>query len=119
MLVPSAVIRVPDFLGRKHLVETGLFHVQDLSLERQDSLEFPVPSLLGRTTGRIAFHQVKFAQRRVPFLAIGQLAGKVGDIESPFAPGQFPWLCVPLPGLGPHQWISRGSSWPLRDSPPR
>ena len=86
-----------DLLGGEHLVEAGLFHVEDLPLEGQDRLEFPVTPLLCAASGRIALHQIEFAERRVLFLAVGQLAGEVGDVQRPLAPGQLPRLAGRFP----------------------
>ncbi len=41
----------------QHLVQAGLLHIQDLSLEGKDGLEAPVAPPLGRATGRITLHQ--------------------------------------------------------------
>src|SRR5690554_860214 len=69
------------FGRRQHLVETGFLYVQDLTLQGQDGLGFPVTTLLGTTTRRITLHYEQFRQGRVFFLAVGQLAGQAGDIQ--------------------------------------
>ena len=35
------------FLGREHLVETRLFHIEDLALQRQDRLILAIAALFG------------------------------------------------------------------------
>ena len=72
-----------DLLGGDHLVETGLLHVEDLSLERQDRLEFPVPSLLGRAAGGITLDQVEFAQGRVLSWQSASLPGRLPISRAP------------------------------------
>ena len=47
------------FLGRQHLVETGLLDVQDLAAQRQNRLCAAISPLLGRATGGVAFHQIE------------------------------------------------------------
>ena len=61
----------PDFGHAQHFLRGGLFHIQNLTSERQNRLETPFPSLLGGTAGGITFHQVQFTQRRVFFRTIG------------------------------------------------
>ena len=87
-------------LGGDHLVETGLLHVQDLALERQDGLVLPVATLLGGTASRVPFHYVEFGERRVFFLTVSQLAGQTGDIQRAFAASQFAGLAGRLTGTG-------------------
>ena len=65
----------PDFGYSQHFLRGSLFHIQNLTSQRQNRLETPFPSLLGGTAGGITFHQVQFAQRRVFFRTIGQFAG--------------------------------------------
>ena len=78
----------PDLLGRDHLVEAGFFDVENLALQRQDRLVFPVPSLLGRTPGGVTFDQEQFAQRRILFLAVGQFSRESVPFPGPLSPGQ-------------------------------
>jgi hypothetical protein len=42
----------------EHFVESGLFHIQDLALERQNSLVLTVAALFGRAAGRIALNYI-------------------------------------------------------------
>ena len=71
----------PDFLVVQHLVEARLFHVDDLAAQGQNGLEVALASLLGRTAGRVALHEIDLAERRVGEGAVGQLAGEVGYVE--------------------------------------
>ena len=61
---------VLDLIAGKHTVQTGFFHVQDFTAQRQYSLELPVTSLLGAAAGRITFHQVNFRHGIVFTLAV-------------------------------------------------
>ncbi len=87
-------------LGLQHLVEAGLFHIQDLALERQDSLSTAVPPLFRRTARRVALDQKQLGQRRVLLLTVGQLARQTGHVQSPFAPRHLAGLAGRLPGSG-------------------
>ena len=64
-----------DFIAAEHLVEAGLFDIEDFALEREDSLEFPIATLFGRTTGGISLDDEQLTQRRIFFGTVGQLAG--------------------------------------------
>ena len=46
----------------KHLVESGLLYIQNLTPERQNGLRPPIPTLFGGTTGGVSLHQVQFGQ---------------------------------------------------------
>ena len=48
-----------DLLAGEHFFKTGFFDVQDFAFERQNSLEFAVAALFGRTAGGIALDQIK------------------------------------------------------------
>ena len=78
-----------DLLAGQHLVEARPLDVQDLAAQRQHGLIFAVAALLGRAAGRIALDQEQFGERGVALLAIGELAGQVGDIERALAAGEF------------------------------
>ncbi len=80
------------------LIKTGFFHVQDLSFQRQDRLEMPVPSLFGRTACRISLDNVKLAPGGVLLGAVGQFPGERGYLEGPFPPDDFTGLPGSLPG---------------------
>src|ERR1700732_2194949 len=76
-------------LGRgQHLVETGALDVEDLALQGEDRLTATVAALLRRAAGAVALDDEQLALGRVAFLAIGELARQVGDIERALAPGQ-------------------------------
>ncbi len=82
------------------LVLRRLLDVQDLSPQGEDRLELPVPALLCGTACRISFHDVEFALRRVPLLAVGEFSGKAGRLERTLPPCEL--TCGPggLPGPG-------------------
>src|SRR6185437_15289274 len=65
-----------NFHGRKHLVEAGLLHIQDLAFERQNRLRSPIPALLGGAAGGVALDDEDLGQRRILFLTIGEFAGQ-------------------------------------------
>ena len=49
-----------DFLAGEHFLKTGFFHVENLTLQGQNGLEFTVTALFGRTTGGITLDQIEF-----------------------------------------------------------
>src|SRR4030042_3411062 len=61
------------FIGQ-HLIEPSLLHVEDLPFDGKDGLNRSVPTLFGRTTSRITFHNKDFAQLGILLLTIGQLS---------------------------------------------
>jgi hypothetical protein len=97
MPVPSAVIRV-TISWLEHLVEAGLLDVEDLAAQRQDRLELAVAALLGRAAGGVALDDVDFAQGRVLFLAVGELAGQADAVEHALAAGHVARLARGLAG---------------------
>ncbi len=86
------------FLGGEHLVETRLFHVEDLALQRQDRLILAVTALFGRAPRRITLHNIEFGEGRVFLLAVRQLAGQAGNIQGTLTTGHFPRLARRIPG---------------------
>ena len=74
-----------DLVAAQHLVEARLLDVQDLALDRQDRLESPVASLLGRPACGLAFDDVDLALRGIALLAVGELAGKTAAVERALA----------------------------------
>src|SRR3989338_8542981 len=83
----------------QHLVEPGLFDVQNFSAQRQDRLKLAVTALLGRAAGRVTLDNVEFRAGRVAGGAVGQLAGQHQALERPLAqhgfarrPGRHPRL---------------------------
>ena len=80
-------------LGRaQDLVEACPLDVEDLAPKRQDCLVGTVARLLRRAAGRIPLDDEQLAAGRVALLAIGELAGQRGDVESTLAPRQFACL---------------------------
>ena len=69
-----------DFVATEHLVEASLFNVQNLALDRQNRLKPSISSLFRGTSGRLALHDVNFASGRIPFLAVGELAGQAAAV---------------------------------------
>ena len=88
------------FLRRQHLVETGFFHVQNFTLERQNRLILAIPTLFGRAPRRITLHNIEFGERRVFLLAVRQLSGQASDIQGPFAPRHFTGFTGGIAGAG-------------------
>ena len=88
MPLPSAVISVPTSARRQHAVEARALDVEDLALERQHRLGLAVAALLGRAAGRVALDDEQFRQRRILFLAVGELARQAGDVQRALAAGQ-------------------------------
>ena len=81
-----------DLVGGKHLVETGLLHVQNLAFERKDGLVLPVPTLLGRAACRVSLDDEELRKSRVLFLAVGELARERCGVEHSLTTGQLPSL---------------------------
>ena len=59
-----------DFFVGEDLVDTRLLDVENLTLNRENRLVAPIATLLGGTTGRVAFDDVKLADRRVALGAV-------------------------------------------------
>ena len=59
-----------------------------------------VAALFGRTAGAVALDQEQFGLGRIAFLAVGQLARQIGDVESAFAARQLARLARRLAGGG-------------------
>src|SRR6516165_9573299 len=74
-----------DLLILKHLVQTRLFDIEELSSDRKDRLKSAVTPLFCRATRRISLYNVEFSQGRVPFGAIGEFAGKPSPGQGSFA----------------------------------
>ena len=96
MPVPSAVISVPISWLPSISVEPRALDVEDLAAQRQDRLDAAVAALLGRAAGAVALDDEQLGLGRVALLAVGELAGQVGDVERPLAAGQ---LARPARGL--------------------
>ncbi len=89
-----------DFHRGEHLVEARALDVEDLAAQGQHRLVVAVAALLGGATGAVTLDDEEFAARGIAFLAIGELAGKRGDIERALAAGQFTGLAGGLSGGG-------------------
>src|SRR5690606_24446766 len=89
-----------DLFAGQQPVEARLFDVQHLAAQRQDGLELTVAALLGGAAGRVAFHDVEFAQGGILFLAVGQLSGQARAFEDALAAGHFAGLAGGLAGTG-------------------
>src|SRR3546814_17547655 len=72
----------------------------DLAPQRQHGLVLAVAALLGRAAGRVALDDEQLAERRVLFLAVGELAGQDGDIQRALAAGPVAGLARGPPGAG-------------------
>ena len=88
-----------DLLASQHLVEARTLDVEDLAAQRQHRLIFAVAALLGGAAGRIALDDEDLGLGRVALLAVGELAGQVGDVERALAPRQFAGLARRLARL--------------------
>ena len=70
-----------NLLRSNQLVETSLFNVEDLPLERQNGLKFTISPLFRRATGGIALDQIELTHRRVFFLAIRKFSWKADPVK--------------------------------------
>ena len=86
-----------DLLGGDDLLESRLLDIEDLALERQYRLEFPVAPLLCRPSRGISLHQIDFRKGGVLFLAVGELARQTQPVERPFPAGELARLPGGLP----------------------
>ena len=77
-----------DLHRGEHLVEAGPLDVQDLALERQHGLGTTVAALFGGAACGVALDEEHLGQRRILFLAVGQLARQAGDVEHALAAGK-------------------------------
>src|SRR5688572_6600546 len=87
-----------DLIAAQHLVEAGLFDVEDFSLDGQDGLVLPVASLLRGSSGGFTFDDVELAVGGITLLAIGELSRKAAAVERTLAPYQVPGLAGRLTG---------------------
>ena len=74
-----------QFLAGEHLLEAGLFDVQDLAAQREDRLVAAVAALLGGAACGIALHDEQLGFGRVLRLAVGQLSGQREAVEDALA----------------------------------
>ena len=63
------------FVAGQQLLIPRLLDIQNLPAQGKNRLKLAVASLLGRAARRVTLDDIDFAQRRVLFLAIGELAG--------------------------------------------
>ena len=99
-----------DLGGGQHLVEAGALDIEDLAAQRQHRLVLAVARLLGRAAGRIALDDEQLGLGGIAFLAVGELAGKRGDVERPLAAGQLARLARRLAGGGGLDHLADNSS---------
>ena len=85
------------FMG-KHLIKTGLFHIQYFTFERQNSLVFAVTPLLCRASCRITLNQKQFTQCRIRFLTVSQFSWKSTELKYIFSAGNFSCFFGSKPG---------------------
>src|SRR5258708_11142956 len=71
----------------QHLVVAGFFHVEDLALQRQDSLEAAIASLLGGAACGFALDQEELAAVGIALRAVSEFTGKTAAIERAFTAG--------------------------------
>ena len=90
----------PDLLTAEHAVEPGALDVQDLTLQRQNSLELAVPALFGAAAGAVALDDEDLGLGRIPLLTIRQLTRQAADIQHALTPGQFTGAAGSLTGAG-------------------
>ena len=106
-----------DLFGRQHLVETRALDIQDLAAQRQHRLVFAIAALLGGAAGGVALDDEEFGLGRIALLAIGKLAGQVGDIERALAARQFARLARRFARARPLRTPWRRRSWLRPDAP--
>ena len=88
-----------DFFEAQHLVEAGLFDIQNLATQRQNGLGGVVPTALGGTTGRITFDQEQFAVLNIVGSAVSKLLRHPAGLERAFAFDELPGLARRLTSL--------------------
>jgi len=64
-----------NFSRRKNFADLRSLNVQNLPLEREDSLVFPVSALLRGTARGIAFDDEKFRFSRITLLTVSKFSG--------------------------------------------
>ena len=101
-----------DFVAAQHLVEAGFLDVEDLALDRQDRLEAAIAPLLRRAACRLTLDDVDLAQRRIAFLAVGELAGQRAAVERALAADEIAGLAR---GLARARRVDGLQDDPLRD----
>ncbi len=88
IIVPDAAAERRDHRAHfgvlQHFLQPRFFDVQNFSADRQNRLESAIAAAFSRASGRIPFHDVDLAKRRIALLAIGQFPGKPGANRAPF-----------------------------------
>src|SRR5436309_335852 len=74
----------PDLLVLEHLIESGLFDVQDFPAKGKDRLELAATTLLGRSAGGRPFDDEQLRLRRIALLTIREFSGEVESFEQAF-----------------------------------
>src|SRR5688572_10772984 len=87
-----------DLVAAQHLVEARLLDVENLPLDRQDRLELAVPSLLRRSSGRLAFDDVDLAVGGIALLTVGEFPRQRAVVERAFAAHEIACLAGGLTG---------------------
>ncbi len=77
-----------DFLVAEHFVVACFLDVEDLALERKYRLKLPITALLCGSPCTFALDEIEFAAFRIPFAAVGELAGQSTTVNRTFAAGQ-------------------------------
>ena len=76
----------------QHLLQTGLLHVQDLTLQGENRLDIAVAPGLGRTTSRVPFNNEDLSAALFLTGTVPELARQIGSAQGPLAPGQLACL---------------------------
>ena len=75
-----------------------IFHIQDLTAQRQDGLCGTASCLFGGSAGGISLYNVDFTVFRIFIGAVSQLSGQGHALQSCFSSGQLPCFSGSLPG---------------------
>ena len=89
-----------DFVIFQNFIQTGFFHVQKFTADRQDGLELAVPALFGGAACRVPFYDVHFAVFGVAVRTFSQFAGQAETIQHAFALHQFAGALGGFTGAG-------------------
>src|SRR4051812_40596658 len=71
----------PDLFVGEHLVDARLLDVDDLAAQRKNRLECAITALLRRAAGAVTFDEIDLAESGIAERTVGELAGKIADIE--------------------------------------
>ena len=89
-----------NVFGRDHFAEVHALDIEDFSPQRQHGLVAAVARLLRGAARRISLNDENLGLGGVPFLAVGELAGKARDFKSAFFAIEFAGLSRGFPGDG-------------------